>query len=160
MPQYTKQYFTDSLEALSPPATSDADGLSKQNSQNTVITAVKNSQDDQPRTTKDTRDDESQELGTPQRALSSRRRTRSSNVVSVIEDSQPTDKSTPQRSTRKRTRSSQIGPEPVRPVTPSQSTASDDEVGTDKPRRSSRKRRKVSNYTKLIDVGAETSGNE
>lgn len=158
--QYTTQYFTDSLEALSPPATSDADGLSKQNSQNTVIPAVKNSQDDERRTTKDTRDDESRESGTPQQALSSRRRTRSSNVVSVIQDSQPTDKSTPQKYNRKRTRSSQVGPEPVRPVTPSQSTASDNEVDTDKPRRSSRKRRKISNYSKLIDVGAETSGNE
>ncbi|OJJ59606.1 hypothetical protein ASPSYDRAFT_57174 [Aspergillus sydowii CBS 593.65] len=157
---YTIRYFTGPLEAHRPPATSDADGLSNQNSQNSVVTAVKNSQDDQLRTTKDTRDDESQELGTPQRALSSRRRTRSSNVVSVIEDSQSTDNSTPQRSTRKRTRSSQVGPEPVRPVTPSHSTASDNEVDTDKPRRSSRKRRKISNYSKLIDVGAETSGNE
>jgi hypothetical protein len=60
------------------------------------------------------------------------------------------------RSTRKRTRSAQVGPEPVS-VDPSQSTPGQDEEG---PRRSERKRRKISNYNRLIDVGALSSGDE
>jgi hypothetical protein len=60
------------------------------------------------------------------------------------------------RSTRKRTRSSQVGPEPVS-ATPSQSTPGQDE---EEPRRSGRKRRKISNYNRLIDVGALSSGDE
>ncbi|KAL2809897.1 HORMA domain-containing protein [Aspergillus granulosus] len=68
---------------------------------------------------------------------------------------QPSSLDTP-RSTRKRTRASQVGPVPVS-VTPSQSMPGQEEDGE---RRSGRKRRKISNYSKLIDVGALSSGDE
>ncbi|KAL4932120.1 putative meiosis specific protein Hop1 [Aspergillus undulatus] len=133
----TQQYLPDSnsIETFTPPA-----------SQTTVL--PKSSQADQATS-------ESHE--TPLEARSSQRRTRTSNVHNSL--SKETELPI---STRKRTRSSQVGI----PATPSQSqTVTDHEVESEGgPRRSGRKkRRKISNYNKLIDVGAETSsvsGNE
>ncbi|KAJ0425172.1 HORMA domain-containing protein [Aspergillus carlsbadensis] len=94
-----------------------------------------------------------------------RRKSMRSNPLSVtgseVADRRDVVPATPQSSnldtpsTRKRTRSSQVGPEPVS-VTPSQSTPGQEE----EVRRSGRKRRKISNYNKLIDVGALSSGDE
>ncbi|KAL4912543.1 HORMA domain-containing protein [Aspergillus aurantiobrunneus] len=162
---YTTQQVPDSLEALSPPATSEADSLSKPSTQNGVV-PTGNRKSGGRGETNEYRD---KSTDTPQQALGSMRRTRSSNAQSIIKDSgrrdtasstrQSTSMETPMP-TRKRTRSSQIGSEP-QPVTPSQSTTTDHERESEGPRRSSRKkRRKISNYNKLIDVGAETSGNE
>ncbi|KAL4985488.1 HORMA domain-containing protein [Aspergillus falconensis] len=149
---YTTQYVPHSVEALSPPSTGEADGLSKPTSQTNVIPCMSNKADEQR-----ANDSRGRSVDSPHQASSSQRRTRSSNVQTLLTP-QPV-KDTP-RSTRKRTRSSQAGPEP-RPATPSQSTTTDPERENEGPRRSGRKkRRKVSNYSKLIDVGAETSGNE
>ncbi|KAL4972544.1 HORMA domain-containing protein [Aspergillus desertorum] len=149
---YTTQYVSDSVEALSPASTSEADDMSKSTSQTNAVQRRSNKADEQR-----ANDLRYGSIDSPHQPSSYQRRTRSSNAQALL---------TPQpvkdtlRSTRKRTRSSQVGPEP-RPVTPSQSTTTDPERESDGPRRSGRKkRRKVSNYSKLIDVGAETSGNE
>ncbi|KAL2814837.1 HORMA domain-containing protein [Aspergillus cavernicola] len=97
--------------------------------------------------------------GTPR---STRKRTESSQFGTkssdtVLSTPQPNTKDAP-RSTRKRTRSSQIGTAP-HCITPSQPTT-DHEAADDGVRRSGRKRRKISNYSKLIDIGAQTSGDE
>ncbi|KAL3456311.1 HORMA domain-containing protein [Aspergillus heterothallicus] len=102
---------------------------------------------------------------TPQQPHNLRRKSMRSNPLLVAGEvdrrdivpatPQPSSLDTP-RSTRKRTRSSQIDPEPVS-ATPSQSTPGQDEEAI---RRSGRKRRKISNYSKLIDVGALSSGDE
>ncbi|KAL4994987.1 HORMA domain-containing protein [Aspergillus recurvatus] len=149
---YTTKHAPYSVEALSLPFTSQADGLRKPTSQTNVIPRRSNKADEQQ--ANESRD---KSIDSPRQASTSQRRTRSSNVQALFTP-QPV-KETP-RSTRKRTRSSQIGPDPA-PVTPSQSTTTDPERESEGPRRSGRKkRRKVSNYSKLIDVGAETSGNE
>ncbi|RDW65864.1 putative meiosis specific protein Hop1 [Aspergillus mulundensis] len=164
---YTIEYVPSSVEELSPPSTSQANGLSKSASQVSVVLRRSNRSGDQ-------RANEAQDKskGSSPQASSSQRRTRSSNAHSVIADRrrrseanqtlltpQPVNKDTP-ISTRKRTRSSQNGPEP-RPVTPSQSPTTDQERESEGLRRSARrKRRKISNYSKLLDVGAESSGNE
>ncbi|KAL4779308.1 HORMA domain-containing protein [Aspergillus varians] len=161
---YTPKYLPGSIEALSPPSTSEADSLSKP-SRN--VSPERHNRINE----RETNNSREKSLERPQQSLSSRRRTRSSGVEVVTAGSRSSrafrtpqpistdkdrDNGTP-RPTRKRTRSSQIGPEP-RPVTPSQSTTTDRE--SEGSRRSRRKRRKISNYAKLIDVGAETSGNE
>ncbi|KAL6233160.1 hypothetical protein BDW75DRAFT_252170 [Aspergillus navahoensis] len=149
---YTLQYVPNCVEALSPPSTSEADSLSKPTSQTNVIPKRSNKMDEQR-----ANDSCDRSIDSPYQASSSQRRTRSSNAQALLTP-QPV-KDTP-RSTRKRIRSSQVGPEPS-PVTPSQSTTTDPERESEGPRRSGRKkRRKISNYSKLIDVGAETSGNE
>ncbi|KAL4776521.1 HORMA domain-containing protein [Aspergillus nidulans var. acristatus] len=149
---YTTQYVPQTMEALNAPSISGADGLGKLSSQMNVIPERSNKADEQR--ANDPRD---RSIDSPHQASSSQRRTRSSNTQALLTPQPVKDTPGP---TRKRTRSSQIGPEP-RPVTPSQSTTTDPERENEGHRRSGRqKRRKVSNYSKLIDVGAETSGNE
>ncbi|KAL4908342.1 hypothetical protein BDW74DRAFT_99954 [Aspergillus multicolor] len=162
---YTIEYVPSSAEAPSPPSTNHS--VSKSASQAKVVPRRSTRSGEHRANEAQDKSEES----SPQ-ASSSQRRTRSSNAHNVITDRrrqseanqtlltpQPVNKDTP-RSTRKRTRSSQSGPEP-RPVTPSQSTTTDHERESEGPRRSARrKRRKISNYSKLLDVGAESSGNE
>ncbi|KAI9370851.1 HORMA domain-containing protein [Aspergillus egyptiacus] len=174
---YTEQRVPDSLETLSPPATNEADDLSKPNSQDKIVPASTNETDQQGTPAPK---DKPTPAETPMQTRSSRRRT----VESNIEDSRRVTRSTPQhlqqnnkstprptlntpqnmnksatpQPSRKRTRASQVGPEP-RPITPSQSTT-DREKESDGARRSGRKRRKISNYSKVIDVGEQTSSDE
>ncbi|KAL4942669.1 hypothetical protein BDV06DRAFT_235265 [Aspergillus oleicola] len=134
---YATKNLPVSIERMTPPASQ---------SQNTVL--PNSSQADQ--TTHD--------------SSKAQRRTRSSIVHSgTLPTPQPSSvtKETP-ISTRKRTRSSQVGPAVQVPRTPSQTQSTDHDGESEGPRRSGRKkRRKISNYSKLIDVGAETSsGNE
>ncbi|KAL4965023.1 putative meiosis specific protein Hop1 [Aspergillus stella-maris] len=132
---YTTQYLHTSIETMTPPA-------SQSQSKNTVI--PKSSQAEQAT------HDSSQ----------AQRRTRSSIAHDgALPTPQPSSvrKETP-ISTRKRTRTSQVGPAIQVPSTPSQTHSTDNEGESEGPRRSGRKkRRKISNYNKLIDVGADTS---
>ncbi|KKK13584.1 hypothetical protein AOCH_002751 [Aspergillus ochraceoroseus] len=148
---YTKQFPHDSLEAPSPPAT-DLNNLSTPNSQQEEISASGYDTENQ---------------GTQK----SNDRFASSTTVSHNGKDKPSliyckpyvaghlnpstaDTAIP---TRKRTRSSQIHPEPG--VIPLPTTPTHGSPG-DGLRRSARKKRKISNYSKLIDVGAETSDSE
>ncbi|KAL4867754.1 hypothetical protein BDV12DRAFT_170783, partial [Aspergillus spectabilis] len=153
----------ETLETLSPPATNEADSLPKSTSQ--------------PNPTR-TKSKEITEQDTPDTLYNTRRTTRQSLAAQttttkddeVVPQPQLITRSAtaaaasatpaPKPTTRKRTRSSQIGPEPA---TPARSTTENDNDNegreSDGPRRSGRKRRKISNYNRLIDVGAESSGN-
>ncbi|KAL3492382.1 HORMA domain-containing protein [Aspergillus germanicus] len=154
---FAGQNADNALVIRSPPASSEADGASKLGSQSQSQTKAT------PRSAKAETPAE-----TPQpHPHNLRRKSMRSNPLSItgseVADRRDVVPATPQssnletpRSTRKRTRSSQVGPEPVS-VTPSQSTPGQDEEG---PRRSGRKRRKISNYNRLIDVGALSSGDE
>ncbi|EAA62676.1 hypothetical protein AN5516.2 [Aspergillus nidulans FGSC A4] len=148
---YATQYVPQPMEALNAPFISGADGLGKLSSQTNVIPERSNRRDEQRANDRDS------SIDSPHQASSSQRRTRSSNAQALLTPQPVKDTPGP---TRKRTRSSQIGPEP-RPITPSQSTTTDLERESEGHRRSDRqKRRKVSNYSNFIDVGAETSGDE
>ncbi|KAL4808262.1 HORMA domain-containing protein [Aspergillus unguis] len=158
---YTTKHVPGSIEAFSPPSTSEAGGLS-QPPINPIIPIRGNEQRDQGLQASETQPKHTDTLQHTQ-VSSFQRQTRERSSTGVVGNDALTETNllTPQpanNSTRKRTRSSHIGPEPV-PVTPSQSTT-DLEQDSGGPRRSGRKRRKISNYTKLIDVGADTSGNE
>lgn len=168
-PQYTTPYAPGSVEKLSPPSTNEGEGLDR-SSGNTAVPLRSNESREHGLQINDS---QAKPQGTRQQtqaqATSTQRRTRS-NLQGVTENGSlndstllsphPNIRDTPaSASTRKRTRSSQVGPEPV-PATPSQSATTDPEQDSEGPRRSGRKKRKISNYTKHIDVGAETSGNE
>ncbi|KAL2841808.1 HORMA domain-containing protein [Aspergillus pseudodeflectus] len=154
---FAGQNADNALVIRSPPASSEVDGASKLASQS----------QSQAKATPGSAKAETPAETPQQHPHNLRRKSMRSNPLSVT-DSEIADRrdvvpATPQssqldtpRSTRKRTRSSQVGPEPVS-VTPSQSTPGQDEEGL---RRSGRKRRKISNYNKLIDVGALSSGDE
>ncbi|KAL2869854.1 putative meiosis specific protein Hop1 [Aspergillus lucknowensis] len=159
---FARQELPDSLEALSPQSSSEVDSLNKLDSRNGMVRMKKKDADELGTQTSSDRS-----MDIPQQMHSLRRRTGRSNPQSVAGDADRNDAaiSTPQstnngtlQTARKRTRSSQIGPEPVR-TTPSRLTP-DYEGAGEAVRRSGRKRRKISNYSKLIDVGAETSGSE
>ncbi|KAL3475470.1 HORMA domain-containing protein [Aspergillus californicus] len=190
---YTEQQNPNSIEAPSPPATSENDGQSNLNSQDKPLPTngyqTEESETEKPK---------DKPIDTPPMTRSLRRKTIQSNMQSatstggrkgvIFSTPQPVNKDTPRsnrrtrssqlgteqrdivssppqsvdqdtpRLTRKRTRSSQVGTE-SQYATPSQSTT-DQEPTSDSPRRSGRKRRKISNYAKFIDVGAQTSGDE
>ncbi|KAL5337908.1 HORMA domain-containing protein [Aspergillus crustosus] len=160
---YTTQNAHETLETLTPEPTNGTDSHPNATPQPKATRTVTNETDQDPSTADSTR------------AYSTRRTTRqslpapttnnkddneaprSANKASASSSAAPT--STPMV-TRKRTRTSQVGPEPA---TPARSTDHDHEKDgqeSEGPRRSGRKRRKIGNYSKLIDVGAESSGNE
>ncbi|KAL2840559.1 HORMA domain-containing protein [Aspergillus pseudoustus] len=151
------QNADDSLDLRSPPASSEANGVSNR----TKVTPAESTGGADAGAFKSNETP----ADTLQHPHNLRRKSMRSNLLVIAGEGdrrdiiaatpQPSSLDTP-RSTRKRTRSSQIGPEPVS-VTPSQPTPGQDEEAV---RRSGRKRRKISNYSKLIDVGALSSGDE
>ncbi|KAL4881940.1 HORMA domain-containing protein [Aspergillus karnatakaensis] len=166
---YTIQQPPNSLNALSPPAIAETDSISNPPSQRKSSRTRTNETTDQH-----TSDSQDKSTVTP---YSTRRTTRQSLANAPTKDddvpqlvtraaasassaSASAAAAAAPKPIRKRTRSSRIGPEPVTPARSTTDPDHDNGRESEGPRRSGRKRRKIGNYAKLIDVGAESSGNE